>query len=862
MKDEKSYNPQSFETQIYEKWEKENCFYADPNSKKPAFCIIMPPPNVTSMAHIGHAMDVTMQDILSRYKRMKGYEVLWQPGTDHAAIATEIKIVEKLRKEGKTKEGIGRVAFDKEAWDWYNFYGDKIMRQFRRIGCSADWSKARFTMDEKSTNAVLETFIRLYDKGLIYRGTRLTNWCSTCKSVISDDEVEYSDEESSMWHIRYPFADGSGHIVVATTRPETIFGDMAVAVNPEDERYKDIVGKELVLPLTDRKIPIIADSYVEKDFGTGMVKITPAHDPNDYEVGKRHNLEVLSVIEKDGKLNKFAGKFEGMQAKDAREKIVEELKYQNLIEKIEQYTHSVGHCYRCHNVIEPLVTKQWYVAMKELAKPAIECVKNGELTIYAKRFEKNYFHWLENIQDWCISRQLWTGHRIPIYYCDDCGEVYASKQPSNCPKCNSNHFHQDEDVLDTWFSSALWPFSTLGWPEKTKTLEKFYPTSVLVTGYDILTHWVTKMVYMGIECTGQVPFKYTLIHGLVRDEQGRKMSKSLGNGIDPIKVADEHGADALRLALIKDLALGLDTRMGETKIVVAKQFINKLWNASKFVDMNKDGIELLNIEKCKLGLFDKWILNELNELILNVTTNIEKFEMGIALTNIYNFVLDDFCDWFIEVSKPMLNADASTKQNAVSILNYVLENILKLLHPYIPFVTEYIYESNGGSGLLCKQSFPEYNENFKFEAEKEKVESIFNLIKGIRSTKLEQGIDPYKQVVITTTNKQIFDEFLPNIKKLAFIESVEQVENIDGTPIVNDLVPCAIKINIDKIQLLEKLQKDLKDIEFEIERSVKMLSNEKFVAKAPQNLVQLEKEKLERNKAKKESILLSIKNLG
>ncbi len=862
MKDEKSYNPQSFETQIYEKWEKENCFYADPNSKKPAFCIIMPPPNVTSMAHIGHAMDVTMQDILSRYKRMKGYEVLWQPGTDHAAIATEIKIVEKLRKEGKTKEGIGRVAFDKEAWDWYNFYGDKIMRQFRRIGCSADWSKARFTMDEKSTNAVLETFIRLYDKGLIYRGTRLTNWCSTCKSVISDDEVEYSDEESSMWHIRYPFADGSGHIVVATTRPETIFGDMAVAVNPEDERYKNIVGKELVLPLTDRKIPIIADSYVEKDFGTGMVKITPAHDPNDYEVGKRHNLEVLSVIEKDGKLNRFAGKFEGMQAKDAREKIVEELKSQNLIEKIEPYTHSVGHCYRCHNVIEPLVTKQWYVAMKELAKPAIECVKNGELTIYAKRFEKNYFHWLENIQDWCISRQLWTGHRIPIYYCDDCGEVYASKQPSNCPKCNSNHFHQDEDVLDTWFSSALWPFSTLGWPEKTKTLEKFYPTSVLVTGYDILTHWVTKMVYMGIECTGQVPFKYTLIHGLVRDEQGRKMSKSLGNGIDPIKVADEHGADALRLALIKDLALGLDTRMGETKIVVAKQFINKLWNASKFVDMNKDGIELLNIEKCKLGLFDKWILNELNELILNVTTNIEKFEMGIALTNIYNFVLDDFCDWFIEVSKPMLNADASTKQNAVSILNYVLENILKLLHPYIPFVTEYIYESNGGSGLLCKQSFPEYNENFKFEAEKEKVESIFNLIKGIRSTKLEQGIDPYKQVVITTTNKQIFDEFLPNIKKLAFIEIVEQVENIDGTPIVNDLVPCAIKINIDKTQLLEKLQKDLKDIEFEIERSVKMLSNEKFVAKAPQNLVQLEKEKLERNKAKKESILLSIKNLG
>ena len=588
MKNEKSYDPQSFETQIYKKWEDSNCFYADPKSNKPAFCIIMPPPNVTSVAHVGHGMDMTMQDILSRYKRMKGFEVLWQPGADHAAIATEIKIVEKLKKEGKTKESIGREEFDKVAWDWYNHYGDAIMQQFRRMGFSADWTKYRFTMDEQSTNAVLEAFIRLYNKGLIYRGTRLTNWCSTCKSVISDDEVEYSDEESSMWHIRYPFADGSGHIVVATTRPETLFGDMAVAVNPDDERYKDIVGKMLVLPLTDRQIPIIADSYVEKEFGTGMVKITPAHDPNDYEVGKRHNLEIMSVIEKDGKLNDYAGKFSGMDAFGARDAIVEELKNQGLIEKIEPYTHSVGHCYRCHHIIDPLVTKQWYVAMKELARPAIECVKDGRLSIYAKRFEKNYFHWLENIQDWCISRQLWTGHRIPIYYCDECGEVYASKTKTNCPKCGSDHIHQDEDVLDTWFSSALWPFSTLGWPNvDAENYKKFYPTTVLVTGYDILTHWVTKMVYMGIECTGDVPFTSTLMHGLVRDEQGRKMSKSLGNGIDPIEVANEYGADALRIALVKDMALGLDTRLGETKIVNSKQFINKLWNASKFVAMAK-----------------------------------------------------------------------------------------------------------------------------------------------------------------------------------------------------------------------------------------------------------------------------------
>lgn len=856
MRNEKTYNPQAFETEIYKKWEDSNCFYADPKSKKPAFCIIMPPPNVTSVAHVGHGMDMTMQDILSRYKRMKGFEVLWQPGADHAAIATEIKIVEKLKSEGKTKESIGREEFDKVAWEWYNHYGDAIMQQFRRMGFSADWSKYRFTMDEQSTNAVLEAFIRLYNKGLIYRGSRLTNWCSTCKSVISDDEVEYSDEESSMWHIKYPFADGSGHIVVATTRPETLFGDMAVAVNPEDERYKDIIGKMLVLPLTNRQIPIIADSYVEKEFGTGMVKITPAHDSNDYEVGKRHNLEIMSVIEKDGKLNDFAGKFSGLNAFDARDAIVEELKSLGLIEKIEPYTHSVGHCYRCHHIIEPLVTKQWYVSMKELARPAIECVKDGRLSIYAKRFEKNYFHWLENIQDWCISRQLWTGHRMPIYYCDDCGETFASKSKTNCPKCNSSNIHQDEDVLDTWFSSSLWPFSTLGWPNvNAESYKKFYPTSVLVTGYDILTHWVTKMVYMGIECTGNVPFVSTLMHGLVRDEQGRKMSKSLGNGIDPIEVANEHGADALRIALVKDMALGLDTRLGETKIVNSKQFINKLWNASKFVAMAVEDIEILPIEKCKLGLFDKWILHELNELVENVTQNIEKYELGLALTNTYNFILNSFCDWYIELSKPMLFKGGEDKQMTASVLHYVLMELLKLIHPYIPFVTEYIYGKMGGTGFICNQIYPESKDALKFVSEHERAESVLELVKNIRVLKNENGIDAGKSVILKTPNAERVGDFIESITKLAGIGSVEISNDKSGHLIVSDLGEIYIDLNIDNEEITQKLEKELESIEFEIARSEKMLNNPNFVAKAPANLVELEKEKLEKNKVLKAMLL-------
>lgn len=859
MKNEKTYAPQEFEEKIYKMWEDKNCFFANADSKKPAFCVIMPPPNVTSVAHIGHAMDMTLQDVLIRYKRMKGYEALWLPGADHAALATEVKLVEKLKSEGKTKEMIGRDEFDKFAWDWYNHYGNAIMNQFRRMGFSCDWSKYRFTMDESSTNAVLEAFINLYKKGLIYRGARLTNWCSTCKSAISDEEVEYADELGAMHHIKYPYADGSGFITVATTRPETLFGDMAVAVNPDDDRYKNIVGKELILPLTDRTIPIIADSYVEKEFGTGMVKITPAHDPNDYEVGKRHNLKVMSVIEKDGAMSASTGKFAGLSAMDARRAVVEELKAQGLLIKVEEYSHSVGHCERCKHVIEPLVTEQWFVSMKPLAKPAIECVKDGRLQIFAKRFEKNYFHWLENIQDWCISRQIWTGHRIPIYTCNDCGEVYAEKGLKPCPKCGSIKVSQDEDVLDTWFSSALWPFSTLGWPNKTKEFDKFYPTDVLVTGYDILTHWVTKMVYMGLECAGDVPFKYTLIHGLVRDEQGRKMSKSLGNGIDPIKVANEYGADALRLALVKDMALGLDTRMGETKLNNSKAFVNKLWNAAKFVSVKTDGVEIKSLEKCELSLADKWILTSLNKTIQKATKNFEQFDLGLALSNAYDFVLDDFCDYYIEFSKQNLMGTDNQKQAAASVLRYVLNEVLSLLHPFIPYVTEYIYGKLNDGKILCSSNYPEYNNLLDYEKDYERCNQVIALIKQIRQARLANDIPAGKQVDLEVKKDAEISDFIHMIKKLVGIKDLVEVEELTGVNIITNLGEFAIRLDIDQNAVIEKLKKELESVIFEIERSEKMLNNPRFVEKAPKQLVEAEKAKLDANLALKNSILDKLK---
>ena len=861
MKNEKGYNAKAFEQSIYKFWEDNKFFSAKVNKEKTPFTIIMPPPNVTSQAHIGHALDMTLQDILIRYKRMKGFEALWLPGADHAAIATEVKLVEKLKNEGKTKEMIGREAFDKEAWDWYNYYGNRIMTQFKHMGFSADWDRYRFTMDEKSTNAVLEAFIKLYNKGMIYRGIRQTHWCTKCKSVISDDEVIYSDEKGHMYHIRYPFADGSGHIIVATTRPETLFGDEAVAVNPTDKRYEKIVGKMLKLPLTDREIPIIADSYVEKSFGTGMVKITPAHDPNDYEVGKRHNLRVLQAIDKTGHLTNITGKFEGLTVLDAREKVIEELQSQGLIEKIEDYTHSVGHCERCKTAIEPMITEQWFVKMSELVKPAIKVVKTGDMKIYPKRFEKNYFHWLENIQDWCISRQIWTGHRIPIYYCDKCGEVIASKKmPSVCPKCGSTHLHQDPDVLDTWFSSALWPFSTLGWPEKTPELEYFYPTTVLVTGFDILTQWVTKMVYMGFECAGQKPFENVLIHGLVRDELGRKMSKSLGNGVDPLEMTEKYGADALRIALVKDMALGIDTRFKTVKMDNASGFINKIWNASKFVSMHASGETLLPINQVELEDKDKWMLYKLDNMIKTLSRNMDKYDIGIALTNIYNFAWEDFCDWYIELAKASIFAGGKKKQNTVSVLSYVFDKILKMLHPFIPFVTEYIYQRlpkiGGEHESIMMEAFPESIKVAKYKVAYLDIEKVIDVIKKLRGLKTESGIPSSKKanIAVVASDNVIANKEI--IEKTVCANLVFDQKGTGKSVICEFGEFTIIEDQIDSAELIKTLTADIEKVKFEIARSEKMLSNPGFVAKAPAAMIENEKVKLEKNKG----ILVSLEN--
>ena len=861
MKEEGSYTPQQFEDNIYKIWEEKGYFKAKVNKDKKPFTIVMPPPNVTSKAHIGHAMDNTLQDILIRYKRMQGFEALWLPGTDHAALATEHKIVEKLAKEGKTKAGIGREEFDKEAWAWYDQYGNAIINQFKKMGSSADWDRYRFTMDDKSTNAVLEAFIRLYNKGYIYRGSRETNWCVHCKSVISDDEVVYSDDAGSMWHIKYAFADGSGHITVATTRPETMFGDTAVAVNPEDERYKDIVGKKVVIPVANKEIPIIADSYVEKDFGTGMVKITPAHDPNDYQVGKRHNLDIIEVISKDGVMTDVTGDaFKGLSIMDARTKLVEELKKCGALEKVEPYTHSVGHCERCHTPIEPMITEQWFVAMTELVKPAIKCVEDGTLKIHPKRFEKNYFHWLRNIRDWCISRQIWTGHRIPIYYCDDCKNVMASKTAvATCDKCGSAHITQDPDVLDTWFSSALWPVTTLGWPEKTPDIEYFYPTSVLVTGFDILTQWVTKMVYMGIECNGDVPFTNCLIHGLVRDDKGRKMSKSLGNGIDPLDIVRDYGADTLRIALVKDMAMGMDTRFSQNKVDDARTFINKVWNASKFISMHQEGITMLDVDSFELNDVQKWILFRLDEIKENVVKNLDNFDVGVALTNIVSFTLDVFCDWAIELSKPAIFEGGESKQKMVSVLGYAFSEVLKLLHPFIPYVTEYIYQRmdfvNKAESIMIS-AYADTSAFAKLKKDAEKVEELVDLITNIRKFKLDNGKKSSDKIKFAANSSDFVVLNKAVIEKLANIV-LELDSNETGKTLVHRVGEFTLvedKLDVEAQKAI--LSKDIEKVTFEIERSKKMLGNPAFVAKAPEALVKTEKEKL----AKNEELLSSLEN--
>lgn len=865
MKNMGSYIPQEFEENIYKTWEEKGYFRAKVNPDKKPFTIVMPPPNVTSKAHIGHGLDMTLQDILIRYKRMCGYEALWLPGSDHAAIATEHKIVEKLASEGKTKEGIGRDAFDKEAWDWYNKYGNEIMNQFKKMGFSADWDKYRFTMDEVSTNAVLEAFIRLYKKGYIYRGSRETNWCVNCKSVISDDEVVYSDEQGSMWHIQYKFADGSGHITVATTRPETLFGDTAVAVNPDDERYKSLVGKKVIIPVANREIPIIADSYVEKEFGTGMVKITPAHDPNDYEVGKRHNLDIIEVISKDGLITDVAGEdYKGLNLKDAREKLVSELKLIGALEKVEPYTHSVGHCERCKTAIEPMITEQWFVKMSELVKPAIKCVEDGSLKIYPKRFEKNYFHWLRNIRDWCISRQLWTGHRIPIYYCKDCKNIMASKTAVHvCDKCGSGNVCQDPDVLDTWFSSALWPITTLGWPEKTPELDYFYPTTVLVTGFDILTQWVTKMVYMGIECNNNVPFTNCLIHGLVRDSQGRKMSKSLGNGIDPLDIVRDYGADTLRIALVKDMSMGMDTRFSQNKVDDARTFINKVWNASKFISMHQEGLDMLDVNKINLNATQKWILFRLNEITENVTKNLDKYDVGVALTNIVSFTLDTFCDWAIELSKPAIFAGGEEKQKMVSVLAFAFKQVLKLLHPFIPYVTEFIYERMNFAEKeesIMIASFENTAEFKKFKEDAEKTEELVELITLLRKFKLEAGKKSSDKVQFTAEENDFIKENKSVIEKLAnVVLTYEKAEGKTLVASVGNFTLVEEKVDIATQKAL--LEKDIAKVQFEIARSEKMLNNPSFMAKAPESLVATEKDKLAKNKELYESLMSKLSEI-
>ena len=859
MKEEGAYTPQQFEDEIYKSWESRGYFRAKVNKNKKPFTIVMPPPNVTSKAHVGHALDMTLQDILIRYKRMKGFEALWLPGTDHAALATEHKIVEKLAKEGKTKELIGRDEFDKEAWAWYDQYGNAIIDQFKKMGFSADWERYRFTMDEVSTNAVLEAFINLYNKGYIYKGSRETNWCVHCKSVISDDEVVYSDEAGSMWHIKYKFVDGSGEIIVATTRPETLFGDTAVAVSPDDERYKDIVGKKVIVPLINREIPIIADSYVEKEFGTGMVKITPAHDPNDYEVGKRHNLDIIECISKSGIMTDITGdKFKGLGLSEAREKVVEELKKLDLLEKIEPYTHSVGHCERCHTAIEPMITEQWFVKMTELVKPAIKCVEDGTLKIYPKRFEKNYFHWLRNIRDWCISRQIWTGHRIPIYYCKDCKNVMASKTAvSKCDKCGSTNVYQDPDVLDTWFSSALWPVTTLGWPNKNEDLDYFYPTSVLVTGFDILTQWVTKMVYMGIECNKAVPFTNCLIHGLVRDSQGRKMSKSLGNGVDPLEVKKDYGADTLRLALVKDMAMGIDTRFSQNKIDDARSFINKVWNASKFISMHQEGIELLDVKSIELDDVQKWILFKLDEISENIYKNIDNFDVGVALSNAVSFTLDVLCDWAIELSKPAIFEGGERKQKMVSVLAVVFEQTLKLLHPFIPYVTDYIYDRLNFVSRAENIMISEYKDTSaykKFKKEAAKTEELVELITAIRKFKIDNGKKSSEKVNFATKETAFAKEHKAAIEKLANI--VLEFKEAAGKTLVlpvGEFVLIEDEVDVETQKAI--LNKDIEKVTFEIERSNKMLNNPSFVAKAPETLVNTEKAKL----AKNEELLASLK---
>lgn len=853
---EKNYSPADIEQRLYNKWESNKYFHAEVNRSKKPFTIVMPPPNITGQLHMGHALDNTIQDILIRTKRMQGYEALWLPGTDHASIATEAKIVEKMREEGISKEDLGREKFLERAWEWKKQYGGRIVAQLKKIGSSCDWDRERFTMDEGCNKAVKEVFVNLYNKGLIYRGERIINWCPHCLTSISDAEVNYEDQAGHFWHLRYPLSDGSGYINLATTRPETLLGDTAVAVNPNDDRYKDMVGKTLILPIVHREIPIIADDYVEMDFGTGVVKITPAHDPNDFEVGLRHNLPVINVMTDDAKIVEDYPKYAGMDRYEARKAIVADLEAEGALVKIEDYSHNVGTCYRCKTTVEPRVSKQWFVKMEPLAAPAIEAVKNGDTKFVPPHFDKTYYHWLENIRDWCISRQLWWGHRIPAFYCDDCGEMVVTKEKEAvCPKCGKP-MRQDPDTLDTWFSSALWPFSTLGWPEKTEELDYFYPTNVLVTGYDIIFFWVIRMMFSGLEHAGDVPFKNVLIHGLVRDSQGRKMSKSLGNGIDPLEVIEKYGADALRFTLITGNAPGNDMRFYYERVEASRNFANKVWNASRFIMMNMPEEGIQSVDMPSLTDADKWILSKVNTLVKDVTDNIEKFELGVAADKLYSFIWEEFCDWYIEMVKPRLYGDDGTKAAALYTLKTVLETSLKLLHPYMPFVTEEIYCTlNEDAETLMTEPWPEYAEEFNFKTEEEAVETIKEAVRNIRNVRAGMNVPPSKKAlvyVVTESDKVagIFNNSKVFFQTLSYASEV--IIQKDKTGIDEDAVSAVIEnaniympfaelVDIEKE--IERLKKEEERLNKELARVNGMLANEKFVSKAPAAKIEEEKEK-------------------
>ena len=869
---EKTYNPADIEDRLYAKWVNKKYFHAEVNANKKPYTIVIPPPNITGQLHMGHALDNTLQDIIIRSKRMQGYETLWMPGTDHASIATEAKIVEAMKEEGLTKDDIGREKFLERAWAWKDKFGGRIVSQLKKMGSSCDWDRERFTMDEGCNKAVKEVFVNLYNKGLIYRGERIINWCPHCLTSISDAEVEYEDQKGHFWHLRYAFADGSGYINLATTRPETLLGDTAVAVNPNDQRYKDLVGKKLILPLVHREIPLIADDYVDMEFGTGVVKITPAHDPNDFEVGLRHDLPIINVMTDDAKIVDEYEKYAGMDRYEARKAIVEDLEKEGALVKIEDHDHNVGTCYRCGTTVEPRVSKQWFVKMKPLAGPAIDAVKEGKTKFVPEHFNKTYFHWLENIRDWCISRQLWWGHQIPAFYCDDCGELVVTKENSAvCPKCGKP-MRQDPDTLDTWFSSALWPFSTLGWPDKTEEMDYFYPTNTLVTGYDIIPFWVMRMMFSGLEHTGQVPFDTVLIHGLVRDSQGRKMSKSLGNGIDPLEVIDKYGADALRLTLVTGNAPGNDMRFYWERVEASRNFANKVWNASRFIMMNFDqneDVDYENVTADELTQADKWILSKVNTLAKDVTVLMDSFDLGIAVQKIYDFIWEEFCDWYIEMVKPRLYNDADeTKAAALYTLKTVLIDALKLLHPYMPFITEEIYCTLMGDEeiSIMVSEWPKYKESRNFAEDEAKVERIKEAVKGIRNIRGEMNVPPSKKAsVIVVSEKEevlkIFEEnkvFFATLGLASDVTLQSTKENIgeDAVSVViadgTIYIPFAELVDIDKE--IERLKKEEKKLTGEIKRCEGMLGNPNFVNKAPEKKIAEEREKLEKYKGMMEQV--------